>query len=279
MDSGYPALKMVSYRLFAEYVLSSSLALAVAGVFSYSYRLVAPPILPSAAGLTILLTSFLFALIGVVALSVLYLMMVRGMDTATRVVVSTALTPFVVLAIAVFVQIIVMALFKIANPGLASLSITGALFFTAMLQLLILADAISEKMRNFIMIFYGSIFGAFMGVVVHPVAALVVVATVAVYDLFFVYLYLSKKAVKVKMTLSVRGENVSIGIGEFIFYALPPSVAFYRYDVTTGLISTLLVVIGIAMNILIMPRRQVIAGITVPTTLGILPTAFRLFFF
>lgn len=279
MDSGYPALKMVSYRLFAEYFLSSSLALAVAGVFSYSYRLVAPPILPSAAGLTILLTSFLFALIGVVALSVLYLMMVRGMDTATRVVVSTALTPFVVLAIAVFVQIMVMALFKIANPGLASLSITGALFFTAMLQLLILADAISEKMRNFIMIFYGSIFGAFMGVVVHPVAALVVVATVAVYDLFFVYLYLSKKAVKIKMTLSVRGENVSIGIGEFIFYALPPSVAFYRYDVTTGLISTLLVVIGIAMNILIMPRRQIIAGITVPTTLGILPTAFRLIFF
>lgn len=279
MDSGYPALKIVSYRLFAEYVLSSSLALAVAGVFSYSYRLVAPPILPSAAGLTILLTSFLFALIGVVALSVLYLMMVRGMDTATRVVVSTALTPFVVLAIAVFVQIIVMALFKIANPGLASLSITGALFFTAMLQLLILADAISEKMRNFIMIFYGSIFGAFMGVVVHPVAALVVVATVATYDLFFVYLYLSKRALKIKMTLSVRGENVSIGIGEFIFYALPPSVAFYRYDITTGLISTLLVVIGIAMNILIMPRRQIIAGITVPTTLGILPTAFRLLFF
>lgn len=278
MDSGYPALKIFSYRLFLEYVASSLLALAVAGVFSYSYRVVAPPILPPAEGLTILLTSFVFAIIGVAALTILYIIMIRGMDSATRIVVSTALTPFVVLAVAVLVQIIVMALFKVFNPGLASLSVVGALFFTMMLQLLILADAISEKKRNFIMIFYGSIFGAFMGVIIQPMAALVVVATVATYDLFFVYLYLAKKVTKIRMTLSTRGEHVSIGIGEFIFYALPPSVAFYRYDLTAGILSSLLVVAGIVVNVFTMPKRQVIAGITIPTTLGILPTAFRLLF-
>jgi hypothetical protein len=171
----------------------------------------------------------------------------------------------------IFSETLILILYKQLSITLISLIILASLYITMILEILIIADMLPIKIRNFIMIFYGAIFGSFFGVIIPILVALLISILIAFFDIFLVNFVFLKKVKELIGKGAYIGKFIEIGLGEFIFYAIPPSLSYYRFGFQIFILSSLLIFLGSIINFLILLRKQIVAGLTIPTLLGIIP--------
>jgi len=263
--------KSYKYKAIIEYFLSILIVIIISFSFSYAYSIIKPPIKEETNILKIIETTLLFGGSGLIGLTILYMLLLKRTSIYIKVMISTILSPVIVMGLIIFSETLILILYKQLSITLISLIILASLYITMILEILIIADMLPIKIRNFIMIFYGATFGSFFGVIIPALVALLISILIAFFDIFLVNFIFLRKVKELIGKGAYIGKFIEIGLGEFIFYAIPPSLSYYRFGFQIFILSSLLIFLGCIINFLILLRKQIVAGLTIPTLLGIIP--------
>jgi hypothetical protein len=264
--------KNYEYKIIIEYFLSILIVIIISFSFSYTYSIIRPPIREEVNFLKIIETTLLFGGSGLIGLTILYMLLLKSTSIYIKAMIGAILSPIIVMGLIIFSETLILILYKQLSITLISLIILASLYITMILEILIIADMLSSKIKNFIMIFYGAIFGSFFGVIIPTLVALLISILIAFFDLFLVNFIFLKRVKELIGKGAYTSKFIEIGLGEFIFYAIPPSLSYYRFGFSIFILSSLLIFLGSIINFLILLRKQIVAGLTIPTLLGIIPS-------
>lgn len=265
-------------KVIIEYFSSIFIVIIISLIFSYAYSIIRPPKIEEIFFLKILETTLLFGCSGLIGLTILYMLILKRKTIYIKAMIGAILSPIIIMGLIIFSETLILILYKQLSITLISLIILASLYLTMVLEILLIADMLPSKIKNFIMIFYGAIFGSFFGVIIPTLAALLIIILIAFFDLFLVNFIFLKKIKELSGKGAYIGRFIEIGLGEFIFYAIPPSLSYYRFGFLIFILSSLLIFLGCIINFLILLRKQIVAGLTIPTLLGIIPTLFKILY-
>lgn len=269
--------KNYEYKAIIEYFLSILIVIIISFSFSYAYSIIRPPIKEEINFLKIIETTLLFGGSGIIGLTILYMLLLKSTSIYIKAMIGVILSPIIIMGLIIFSETLILILYKQLNITLISLIILASLYLTMIIEILIIADMLPIKIKNFIMIFYGAIFGSFFGVIIPTLVALLISILIAFFDIFLVNFIFLKRVKELIGKGAYIGKFIEIGLGEFIFYAIPPSLSYYRFGLSIFILSSLLIFLGCIINFLILLRKQIVAGLTIPTLLGIIPSFLKIF--
>ncbi|MEM1575270.1 MAG: hypothetical protein QXF09_02855 [Nitrososphaerota archaeon] len=263
--------KDYEYKTIIEYFLLILIVIIISFSFSYAYSIIKPPIKEELNFLKIIETTLLFGGIGLIGLTILYLILLKRTSIYIKAMISAILSPVIVMGLVIFAETLILILYKQLSIALISLIILASLYLTMIIEILIITDMLPIKIKNFIMVFYGAIFGSFFGVIIPTIVIILIGILIAFFDVFLVNFIFLKKVKELIGKGAYVGKFIEIGLGEFIFYAIPPSLSYYRFGFLIFILSSLLIFLGCIINFLILLRKRIVAGLTIPTLLGIIP--------
>ncbi len=221
-----------------------------------------------------LLTSIVFSTIGFMLTLGIWWLNTRGLNLEAKIIMVSITTPILGLAFLLVSQAVITAVWRRLTDQLAAILILVTIYTTLFLELLLLADLPGRRLKNIILLAYGSIFSAAFGIRLPLVTVVTICVLLSVFDVLFIKLYggaiISKPEHKMPQ-ISYSGGWVEFGIGEILFYSLPSSACLYKVGLSYGFLSVLLIIVGTGINILLLSRRMVIPGLSIPLTLGCIP--------
>lgn len=233
-----------------------------------SFKIREPPLSQS------LLTSVVFSALGFLLTLGIWWLNTRGLNLEAKIIMVSLTTPILGVAFLLVSQAVITAVWRRLTDQLAAILILATIYITLFLELLLIADIPGKRLKNIILLAYGSIFSAAFGIRLPLVTVVTICILLSVFDMLFIKLYgkviVSKPRHKVPQ-ISYSGSWVEFGIGEILFYSLPSSACLYKAGLSYGFLSILLVVVGTGINILLLSRRRVIPGLSIPLTLGCIP--------
>ncbi len=261
--------------LLLDYMVPVLTTLAASTMFTIlltpenpSIKIREPPIVQS------LLTSVVFSAIGFLLTLGIWWLNTRGLNIEAKIIMVSLTTPVLGVAFLLVSQAVITAVWRHLTDRLAAVLILTTIYITLILELLLIADIPGKRLKNIILLAYGSIFSAAFGIRLPLVTVITICILLSVFDILFIRLYgqviVSKPGHKMPQ-ISYSGRWVEFGIGEILFYSLPSSACLYKAGLSYGFLSVLLVVVGTAINMYLLSRRRVIPGLSIPLTLGCIP--------
>jgi len=161
---------------------------------------------------------------------------------------------------------------------MASLIVLISLYVAVFSVIFIISNALSTRVKNFIFILYGALLGSFVSLLLPTASLIVMLLAVALYDLIMLNTGWVLEMLKTlgnsnrkSSRMSYIDESIEIGMGELIFYSFIPAhvEAYFSYEL---LVLTLVMTgIGVLLNLWILQRRGVVAGLPAPIFLGLAP--------
>ncbi len=226
-----------------------------------------------------LLMSVVYTVFGVVV--VLFLNMLAGrLDLKmNRAVVSFLLSPVLFIVMVVFIQTLLLISFKTASIDLIySILAFGSVYASAFLIFLISVDALSPRAKNIFVIFYGSVFGAIIGLNAPTAVVFLLLLALAVEDYVIVntvkdqYVEASRVTADPYDYLRFKTKNVVVGVGDIIVFSVIGAHAFYFFPFPVFVISTVMLLLGILTLVyLSITKEEVLPGLFVPSMFSLIP--------
>ena len=173
----------------------------------------------------------------------------------------------------------------------AAFSLLGVPFTTALILTLavsgsvtVLADLaifkIQGKISNLVILLLGGALGAFLGVFIPIISAVLILGFLAVYDIFAVYRgpvgKIAQRGLEQLRGLSFSFRDVQMGLGDITFYSMLTGLVL----ATTGPIEHALifcaasatgVLVGVFLVFKMLEKRGMFPGLPFPVLLGLLP--------
>ena len=217
-----------------------------------------------------------------VVLSLFYLIEKRGPGTK-RTIVAFVVSPILTVSFFIFGQSLLLILFKGTTPSLLlsvlSLATLGVLLMSF---IFILMDSVPPMMKNLFVIFYGSIFGTFLGIIFITASMFILVLSVVFEDY-----YLTKRSPAAKDALIVdapgedpfdyariQSKGATVGVGDYIAFSLISAHSLIFFPFHVWLMSVLLAILGIIINATIIAKEnEILPGIPLPAILALFPWA------
>lgn len=217
-------------------------------------------------------------LLGLLGVTILYWLTSKEKEFELRVILAIIVAPTSAILIIILSQTILLIMAKAVSTLIASIIVLLSLYVAVFSVVLILSDALSTRIRNFIFIIYGSLLGSFISLLIPTISLVTILVSVAVYDLIIfnsgwmnALTDLLKGAKRHGSRIGYFSEDIEMGLGELIFYSFIPShiIAYYGQQM---LITTLFMTgIGIYLNLWMLTKRGMIAGLPAPIFLGLSP--------
>jgi hypothetical protein len=215
-----------------------------------------------------------------VVLSLFWVVRSQG-QRARRTFVSLVVSPILTISFFIVGQSLLLILFKdVTNsilPSILSLVTLGVLFMSFAF---IMMDSIPNYLRNFFVIFYGSVFGTFMGIIFITQSMFILVFSVIVEDYFLTkYSPVAETPELIDkvgsdpfdMTM-IQSESVAVGVGDYIVFSLISAHSLLFFPIYVWILSIILAFLGIVINITIIARENEIqSGIPLPAILAVFP--------
>ena len=164
----------------------------------------------------------------------------------------------------------------------ASLEVPFAFGVPALITVLI-AYIIFVKNVNWLatalLAFVGAEVGSFFAETLPQWTALALPIAFAVYDIYAVFRGPLKSLIGTGSNIalvgmSIRAGEFTLGLGDVVFYTLLPSLAFYEFDGTVGILPSLLTIlaidVGVVLTLFLLSRRRLLPGLPIPMLLGVL---------
>ncbi len=220
-----------------------------------------------------------------VVLSLFYVIEKRGPGTK-RTIVALVVSPILTASFFILGQSLLLILFKGTTPSLVpsilSLATLGVLLMSF---IFILMDSVPPLMKNLFVIFYGSIFGTFLGIIFITASMFILVISVVLEDY-----YLTKRAPAAKDALMIdapgedpfdyariQSKGATVGVGDYIAFSLISAHSLIFFPFHVWLMSMLLAILGIIINATIIAKEnEILPGIPLPAILALFPWAVHL---
>jgi hypothetical protein len=215
-----------------------------------------------------------------VVLSLFLLIQKRG-QSARRTFVSFVVSPILTVSFFILGQSLLLILFKDVTdsilPSVLSLVTLGVLLLSFVF---ILMDSIPRYLRNFFVIFYGSIFGTFLGIIFITQSMFILIISVVLEDYFLTRFSPVADSTELidrigsdpfDLTM-IQSQNVAVGVGDYITFSLISSHSLLFFPIYVWVMSMLLALLGIIINVTIIIRENEIhSGLPLPAILALFP--------
>jgi presenilin-like A22 family membrane protease len=132
-----------------------------------------------------------------------------------------------------------------------------------------------SKVTNFAILFLGGALGAFLGISIPVLSAILILAFLAVYDVFAVYRgpvgKIAQSGLEQLRGMSFGFKNIQIGLGDLTFYSMLTSLVLANAGPVYCAASTAGVLIGAFLAFKMLEKRSMFPGLPFPIALGLLP--------
>ena len=174
----------------------------------------------------------------------------------------------------------------------AAFSLLGVPFTTALILTLavsasvtVLADLaifkIQGKISNLVILLLGGALGAFLGVFIPIISAVLILAFLAVYDIFAVYRgpvgKIAQRGLEQLHGLSFSFRDVQMGLGDLTFYSMLTGLVLATAGPIFCAASAIGVLVGVFLVFKMLEKRGMFPGLPFPVLLGLLPLIVFLF--
>jgi hypothetical protein len=164
-----------------------------------------------------------------------------------------------------FLSFLILALtgIDLLPSGVASLAV-GLIGFVV----LIYGGSISKGAFSLLL---SSEAGAYLALVFTPPTIYIVILLFALYDYYSVNRGPLKKVVEQVPfgALSVDFGNVSMGLGDELFYSMIPSAAYLIRGPVAAILMLVVVDVGVVATLLLLSKRKALPGLTIPLLLAL----------
>jgi hypothetical protein len=215
-----------------------------------------------------------------VVLSLFWIVRKRG-PGARRTFVSFVVSPILTISFFILGQSLLLVLFKDVTdsilPSVLSLVTLGVLLMSFAF---ILMDSIPPYLRNFFVIFYGSVFGTFLGIIFITQSMFILIISVIIEDYFLTrYSPVADTSALIDKVGSdpfdltmIQSQNVAVGVGDYILFSLISAHSLLFFPIYVWILSICLALLGIIINTTIIVRENEIhSGIPLPAILALFP--------
>jgi presenilin-like A22 family membrane protease len=137
------------------------------------------------------------------------------------------------------------------------------------------------KIHGFAILLLGGSLGAFLGMSIPAVSAVLVLSFLAVYDVFAVYRgpvgKIARGGLERLRGLSLSFRDVQVGLGDLTFYSMLIGVVLAVAGWVYCLFSVVGVLVGVFLGLKMLERKGIFPGLPFPVALGLAPLVFWVF--
>ena len=220
-----------------------------------------------------------------IVFSLFYLIEKRGPGTK-RTIVALVVSPILTASFFILGQSLLLILFKGTTPSilpsLLSLATIGVLLMSF---IFIIMDSVPPIMKNLFVVFYGSVFGTFLGVIFITASMFVLVISVVFEDYF-----LTKHAPAAKDSIMIdtpgedpfdyariQSKGAAVGVGDYLAFSLISAHSLLFFPIHVWAMSVMLALVGIIINATIIAKEnEILPGIPLPAILALVPWTIHL---
>jgi presenilin-like A22 family membrane protease len=267
------------FRAQPIYLLPIAASLLV-GVLCASIVLITPfkyPVTPfpeSTAGS--LSNGLYFVLLAAVGASLLYLLLRRKKLKWVTLITGFAITAAVFLLSSVYLYA-ALSIFNV--PYITFLLLIPAVGITVLVDLAIFRTR--GRGYSLAILLLGGALGAFLGMSIQILSAVLILSFLAAYDVFAVYRgpvgKIAQAGLEKLRGLSVSFKDVQIGLGDLTFYSMLTALVLNNAGPTLCVASIIGVLIGAFIALKMLEKRGIFPGLPFPVALGLVPLAALLF--
>jgi len=220
-----------------------------------------------------------------IVFSLFYIIEKRG-PGAKRTIVALVVSPILTASFFLLGQSLLLILFKGSTPSLLpSLLSFATIGILLMSFIFIVMDSVPPIMKNLFVVFYGSVFGTFLGVISITASMFVLVISVVIEDYF-----LTKHAPSAKDAMMIdtpgddpfdyariQSKGAAVGVGDYLAFSLISAHSLLFFPIHVWAMSVMLALVGIIINATIIAKEnEVLPGIPLPAILALFPWAIHL---
>jgi presenilin-like A22 family membrane protease len=139
-----------------------------------------------------------------------------------------------------------------------------------------------NRISTLVILLLGGALGAFLGILIPTLSAILILVFLAVYDVFTVYRgpvgKIAQSGLDQLKGLSFSFRNVQMGLGDLTFYSMLTSRVFVDGGPWFWLASTTGVLIGVFLAFKMLEKKRMFPGLPFPIALGLIPLILSLYF-
>ncbi|MCJ7817469.1 MAG: hypothetical protein MUP60_01345 [Candidatus Thorarchaeota archaeon] len=220
-----------------------------------------------------------------IVFSLFYIIEKRG-PGAKRTIVALVVSPILTASFFLLSQSLLLILFKGSNPSLLPVILSIATMGVLLMSFIfIIMDSVPPIMKNLFVVFYGSVFGTFLGVIFITASMFVLVITVVLEDYF-----LTKHAPAAQDALlitspvedpfdytRIQSKGAAVGVGDYVAFSLISAHSLIFFPIHVWVMAVSLAILGIIINATIIAKEnEILPGIPLPAILALFPWVIHL---
>ena len=258
-----PVLGSLAFGIVCAYLVLTSIAQGNTSLYQVT---------PFPEGIGSLVNGLYFVLLAGIGATLLYLLIKRKKLRLISLIIGLALTVAVLMLSIIYL---------FAAFSLLGLSITTALILTLTIAapITVLADflifKIQGKFSNIVILLLGGALGAFLGIYIPIISAVLILTFLAVYDIFAVYRgpvgKIAQRGLEELRGLSFSFRDVQMGLGDLTFYSMLTGLVLAAAGPIFCAASTIGLLIGVFLVLKMLEKRGMFPGLPFPVFLGLLP--------
>ncbi len=183
----------------------------------------------------------------------------------------TLLIAFALTTASLLLSVIYLSVIFVFAPGLEFLVLPLSISITAVFDLAIFR--LGSKARNAAVVCLGGALGVFFGNFVPLLSAMLILAFLAVYDIFAVYYGPVGKIANLGLDelkgLSYSIREVQMGLGDLVFYSMLSGSMLFNFGLFSCLVSLIGILIGSFFTLVMLEKKGMFPGLPFPILLGL----------
>jgi presenilin-like A22 family membrane protease len=193
----------------------------------------------------------------------------------------TLITGFAITAAAFLLS----SVYLYAALSIFNVPYADVLFLALAVPITVLADLAIFRARgrvySFAILLLGGALGAFLGISIPIVSAVLILSFLAAYDVFAVYRgpvgKIAQTGLEQLRGLSVSFRDVQIGLGDLTFYSMLIALVLTEAGPVLCVVSIMGVLVGAFVALKMLERKGIFPGLPFPVALGLAPLIALLF--
>ncbi|MGA2309084.1 MAG: presenilin family intramembrane aspartyl protease [Candidatus Bathyarchaeia archaeon] len=219
-----------------------------------------------------LINALYFVILAGIGATLLYLLIKRKKLRAISLITGFALTA-AILMLSIFYLSAVFSLLAVSSTAALILTLAVAASVTALADFAIFK--VQGRISNLVILLLGGALGAFLGISIPIISAVLILAFLAIYDVFAVYRgpvgKIAQQGLDQLRGLSFSFRDVQMGLGDLTFYSMLTGLVLANAGPIFCAVSAIGIMAGVLLVLKMLEKRGMFPGLPFPVFLGLLP--------
>lgn len=230
------------------------------------------PVTPFPEGIGSLVNGLYFVVLAGVGAALLYILIKRKKMKTISLITGFAITVAILMLSIIYLSA-AFSLLAVSSTTAFILTLTVAASVTALADFAIFK--VQGRISNAVILLLGGALGAFLGVSIPIVSAVLILAFLAIYDVYAVYRgavgKIAQQGLEELRGLSFSFRDFQMGLGDLTFYSMLTGLVLANAGPIFCAASAIGIMAGVVLVLKMLEKRGMFPGLPFPVFLGLLP--------